>query len=533
MRHWPLAVAMVLLLAVTTGLLLRGLSMTGGGLVYPLDDTYILMAMAKNFGLHGVWSTSPVAFGSTSSSLLFTAILALAYRLFGDSVFTPLLLNVLFAGTLMTAVYWVLRAFLRSSRAVFVWLLGIGLVIPLPLLILSGNEHLLQATVSVLFLFVGARMLGEGPGEGRHDRVWIVLLAPLVTTARFEGLFLVFVVGLLFLVRHRVRTAVAFGAAALLPIGAFGLYSLAQGWYFLPNSVLLKGQVPEASLYGVSRTLVGWYGNLTGNSHLLVLFVMLLAALLAVLHARRTLWRADALMLLIALVMGVWHIAFARIGHFYRYEAYLLAMGLVAVASCWGLASDALTRWRGEVGGGSLIAVFWVLLIVAAAPLLGRAKASALDVPWAMRNIHQQQIQMAEFLRRHYPGGTVAVNDIGAISYFTDLHVVDLWGLATLEAAQAKRAGTYDVNTVDRIAREGGAKVAIIYDEWFRRWGGVPKNWQKVGTWEIANNVVCGDKVVSFYAVDLAEAGDLTAHLSEFAAELPQDVKHVLLAQDR
>jgi len=37
------------------GLYVAATARTGGRLVYPLDDPYIHMAMAKNLSLHGVW----------------------------------------------------------------------------------------------------------------------------------------------------------------------------------------------------------------------------------------------------------------------------------------------------------------------------------------------------------------------------------------------------------------------------------------------------------------------------------------------
>jgi len=43
---------------------------TGGHFCYPLDDTFIHMAVAKNLVLHGNWGITPAGFVSCSSSPL-------------------------------------------------------------------------------------------------------------------------------------------------------------------------------------------------------------------------------------------------------------------------------------------------------------------------------------------------------------------------------------------------------------------------------------------------------------------------------
>ena len=40
---------------------------------------------------------------------------------------------------------------------------------------------------------------------------------------------------------------------------------------------------------------------------------------------------------------------------------------------------------------------------------------------------------------------------------------------------------------------------AIVYDSWFD--SSLLNKWKKVATWQIQNNVICGDATVSFYAV--------------------------------
>jgi len=45
---------------------------TNGAFVYPLDDTFIHMALAKNLAYYGNWGMDRYAFASASSSVLYT-----------------------------------------------------------------------------------------------------------------------------------------------------------------------------------------------------------------------------------------------------------------------------------------------------------------------------------------------------------------------------------------------------------------------------------------------------------------------------
>lgn len=49
-------------------------------------------------------------------------------------------------------------------------------------------------------------------------------------------------------------------------------------------------------------------------------------------------------------------------------------------------------------------------------------------------------------------------------------------------------------------------------------------NWDKVATWTIPNNVICGDSKVTFYALDKTNIPDLKKYLREFQAVLPAGI---------
>ncbi|MFH1143134.1 MAG: hypothetical protein V1774_01150, partial [Candidatus Eisenbacteria bacterium] len=149
-----------------------------------------------------------------------------------------------------------------------------------------------------------------------------------------------------------------------------------------------------------------------------------------------------------------------------------------------------------------------------------RGVRALLETPRATANINEQQIQVALFLREHYTGSTIALNDIGAANFLADIVCVDLYGLASHEVLKALRQGTYGVKTLERITREKGARVAVLYPNWIR----TPSSWTRVGHWSIADNVVNGGDTVAFFALDAEERSTLTRNLKLHSSKLPPGV---------
>ena len=114
-RWWPALVVSALLLTLCGGLIVRSLDYNDGALVYALDDAYIHMSIARNFVEQGVWGITPYAYSSTSSSPLWTLLIAISY-VPGVNEITPLLLNLVLwrqmyvEGESVTAVTATMRA---------------------------------------------------------------------------------------------------------------------------------------------------------------------------------------------------------------------------------------------------------------------------------------------------------------------------------------------------------------------------------------------------------------------------------------
>lgn len=72
------AIAAVVFLALTIALVVAVRHETGAAYTYPLDDTYIHTALARNLIEHGTWGINPGEFANASTSPVWTVLVAIA-----------------------------------------------------------------------------------------------------------------------------------------------------------------------------------------------------------------------------------------------------------------------------------------------------------------------------------------------------------------------------------------------------------------------------------------------------------------------
>lgn len=526
--HWPVAAGILIFLGTMAVLVRVALRNCQHQFVYPLDDPYIHMAMAKNLARSGVWGITRYNFTSSSSSPLWTLLLSATYLLAGVSSLAPLFWNLAAAVALLVAVHMALRASPVGTIWLLIAMLAMVLLVPLPVVAFTGQEHVLHSLLTIVFVSCAGKELQDPSPSLRARRpVLLFLLAPLLTLVRYEAFFLVLVVCALLLLRRRLACSLLLGLLALAPAGIYAALSVAQGWLPLPNPVLMKGNLTRVIaplLNGKGGAAVA-VANLLGYAafkqflkapHMLFLVVTIVALLVLHIHRKGGPWESTRAMAWCFLGTTFLHLQFARTGWFYRYEAYLIALGLFVLlalgADLWG-------------GGVSWNATVGVLVLIPFAALGPRAAESLSRVPLASENIYEQQYQMGRFLERYYRGEAVAANDVGAINFYADIRCLDLGGLASMEVADLKRGMRYGPKDRYDLAKSKNVRIALVYDETFAEWGGLPPQWIKVGSWKISRNVVCGGDTVSFYAVDEEERAPLVRHLREYSSGLPRTVE--------
>ena len=223
---------------------------------------------------------------------------------------------------------------------------------------------------------------------------------------------------------------------------------------------------------------------------------------LIILARIQTIWNLPLLSLVLFVVSAFAQLQFGKIGHFYRYEAYLIAWGILAGAIAFAelfkffhITPAALRkRWIANVVIVALAAIIF-------RPIFIRGLNAWNEIPVASRNIYEQQYQIGLFLKIYYPHAVVAANDIGAISFLTNIKVFDLVGLASVDVLNLKMHHQYSQEQIKMLSQRVGTQIAVVYDSWLDISGlnADSMGWKKVGEWIIQNNVVCGSDRVSFF----------------------------------
>lgn len=507
----------------------------GGQLVYALDDAYIHMAIAKNLAEHGVWGVTRFGFSSSSSSILWPMLLALIYKIAGVSVLAPYVLNVVMTCLVVGLADAMLRGPIPSALGRLPAQVLLLLATPFPPLLASGMEHTLQIFVMLGFAWASACALANPDGSARAGAApWMFVSAFFVAFVRYESALMALVVCCLLFARRRYFQAFALGVIVLLPVIAYGLISLQHGWFFLPNPILLKSDFLDASQGSLLAKLFSrsdsFYWRLLATPHLFV--PALLAGFLFILRAERAgLWERWQLLLLLSAAGTMLHLQFADRGWFYRYEAYLMAVGIVATAGAGAEFAALLRRpFAGEAGGrlkGAGVALFGLFMLI---PACYQGLKAWTDAPKAMHDRYLEHIKPVEFIQRYYAAEPVMVNDIGALCFFTDMRVLDVFGLGNMESGRYKvESRGFSGMTSEKAkawAEREGVPLAVIQLEWRTIRYVVPNEWVLVGIWEIPRNVIFPDKLnIGWFATSADEAARLAGHLKAFFPEVPSTVR--------
>jgi len=535
-KHWPLITALSILWLITIYFLVVSLNMNHGNFIYGLDDAYIHMAIAKNFALHGVWGVTQYEFSSASSSLLWTLLLSTIYFFIGPNIYVPFILNIILSSFTIFLVYYIVKSYKILPIYNLMILIGVIFFAPIPFLIFSGMETILQIILVLAFVYLSVQILTNDSAPKMQYYNLILLTIPL-TMIRYESLILIFFIAILLFISKRYKLSLPLIGLAILPLTLYGVISIFYGGTFLPNSLILKSSLIEhysqiSTINFLQTAFIAEFRNIMYNPSLTVYGLISLSISAFRLIKNKTLWDTPTLWLIITDVLIFVEFMFTGSDYALRDSSYLFVLGIIGIII--GI-YDYLPKKLIFKFNRTSIPRFFLIIILATlliSPFIINSKYShnypqvtntklyyLSNTPQETNNIYEQQYQMALFLNEYYTNDSIAANDIGAINYYNNIKCLDLIGLGSNDVAKAHENNKINQQELDYLANKHNVEIVMMYES-----PDIPPNWIKVGEWIIPHDVIVANDTVYFYATSSQYETNLIENLKQFSPKLPKDI---------
>ena len=439
--EWLQAIGIILIAFAGAGWFLFAEHGIAGAWGYPLDDSWIYATYARNLATGQGYSFNPGEHVAGATGPLYVFILALLYGLFHDVVLPAKILGVLCLAASGVVVFRTVRRVLPGNT-ISPFLAG-ALVAGSPPLLwgsLAGleiTEYLLLASIGIYFYV-------------REEWTLAVLSWSLGVWLRPDGLLLA-LLGVVLRPRICLKNSIGPVTVAGVVVGAYLIFNQVVGGSFFPNSVKVAAH-PGGNLLANEWTMLKQFADLWGISprlgHTGYHAVLLVPAIVvgSILMIRR--WPAlVAYLIAFPASLGLYR---AWGGQFGRYIVYAVPFGVLL--GIVGLERVSRRALGARFGAG--VAVLGVICLCAQ---VYSARKVGIQYGWNVQNINGMQRFVAEATRRATsPGDTIAVNDVGAIGYFSRCYVVDLVGLVSPTRSFPEALSIYK------------PKYMIVFPDWFQ-----------------------------------------------------------------
>ena len=452
---------------------------TGGRLALPLDDSFIYFQYARQAAqghfLEYNTGAEPTA-GATS--LLYTLLLVPGFWLGLEGMGIALYALALGVGWLGLSAWLLLLLGRRLGGPFSGWVAALMFLLCGPLLwgYYSGMAIGLFAFAILLTLYLYLTDDRRAP-----------LAATVLALARPEGIALVLL--LLALVAYRRALNWPWG----VPLGAYALQALLLAWctgeagasgveakwrfaephgslpeqiraVFFDFAEFVKGILAGSLGHQTSVNLYAYDGN-----YRRVVFAPFVALFFCAELSYRLWGELSERRLGAAALGGAWFVVGVLItctlveydAHFNRYQQPFLPLYILFVALGLGRLDAAGGAWGRKLARG--LACFfglWGLMSVGFFAVAYGENCS---------DIRNQQVEMARFIDAELPSGArIAVNDAGALRYFSRRHTIDLVGLTTAGNSQPWRHGSGSLfERLEAMRPDQRPQYFAIFPNWF------------------------------------------------------------------
>jgi hypothetical protein len=408
---------------------------------FPLDDSWIYATIARNLATGHGYSFNPGEINSGATGPLYVFILAFFYLIFHAVIWPAKAFGIacLCASALLT--YEAAKRLLPVAGRLP---LLAGLLVALsPLLIwgsLSGLEQPVYLLVACLVLRFLASARWTAATLASAAGIWLrpdgIFLVPLALLARGKAPIRSFL-------------APAFAAAAI--VGAYFAFNYAVGDWILPTSVAVKSHFGSDLLGREGSMAIQWiwlWGLPPRPQTICPHAPILLPAMILGCIVGFRKWPLAAVYLFG--FPAVFALFGPNGGQHGRYIAYVIPFGVLL--ACIGIREAAARVPRGNM----LLFAFGAACILWQVNF-GRIFGTTFGLN--IQNINRMHRYIGEVARKSTaPGDTIAVNDVGAIGYFSGCYIVDLVGLES------------PTRTFPENLRRYKPKYLIIFPDWYEQY---------------------------------------------------------------
>lgn len=475
--------------------------------VYTLDDAYIHLAFSQqlnkfHFGINSNEYSSP------ASSIIWPIILSpLANTKLG--YYLPFIINILSSFLTLFLIHKILVIIFQDSKfeqvskkkfILIIFLIIVSLINPI-YNIFNGMEHTIQIFFSVLILY--SLILYSLKLNVPSVLYFAFIVAPLI---RYENLALsAFALFFLFIIDKQIKYIIYLTTLVLL-VGIYSLIINSLGLPLLPLSVLQKTSITTAD-----NLIILLYHNfvsvLSSIKGLLVFFILIFLSTTTI----KLKFKLPITPLVLTLSTSIiLHFLFSKTGRYFDYLFTIVIIGILFVYKHQLL--KVLEKMKFFESSYFIILVFLFAIY--------RMILGVYTVTISSNNIYEQQYQMHKFITQ-FSFDSVAVNDLGYVSYNNEGYVLDLMGLGSYDVYKYRKQKIH--NWMDLVVKEKKVKLIMIYDSWFPE---IPDNWKKICELHISRkNLTLGDSTVSFYTPNFNDYNLIINQVLKFSKTLPKGCK--------
>lgn len=480
-----------------------------GRFTYTLDDPYIQLAVAEELAIHGHYGVNSHDFSAPCSSPLWPVLMVPFAKLPGFELI-PLIISWL-AGLITI---WILHQrveislpetpngkslkWLRIGLSGFV-ILGFNLIG----LVFTGMEHSLQVLLTIIVVDGMLKI-----SENRKAGFWFTVAMIAGPWIRYENMALTAVGACYLMHQKRYLQAIMLGGFALAGLTAFSGYLVSLGLDPVPASIQTKSAF-AAGGKTIATAKTNLIASITYGRGLLVALLSAVLYSLTFTRIHREKWKPVARLIAAA---GCMHLIAGSYGWMNRYEIYILLAQITCMIGIVGV----LVKDCRHLLENRHVRVLAPLLPVVGFPYL----LDLLRLPVTANNIYEQHYQMHRFVVEYWKK-PVGVNDLGYVSFRNPQYVLDLWGLASVEALHYRLNAT-NPDWMQTLTTKKGVQLVMIYDHWFPK---LPAQWKKIADISLSKPCIApGGAYVSFYVTNEGALTDAIPALEKFQKSLPQDV---------